>query len=69
LWTILLAVLFWLILNRRKLGAHIYYTGDNRLVARMLRINTDRVLMTIFGIHGAVTALTGIMFSLELASF
>jgi len=69
LWAIALAFIFWLILNRHKLGAYIYYIGDNRAASRMLGINTDRVLIILFGINGTMAALAGIMVSLELASF
>ncbi|MCD6488748.1 MAG: ABC transporter permease, partial [Desulfurococcales archaeon] len=69
IWAVVLAIVFWVLLNRHKFGAHIYYTGDNRLAAKMLGINTDRVLVTVFAIHGMIAAFAGILVTLELATF
>jgi len=68
-WAIGLVVLFWLILNRHKFGAYIYYIGDNRTAARMVGINVDRVLIMAFAIHGMIAAFAGILDALEMATF
>ncbi|MCD6196371.1 MAG: ABC transporter permease [Staphylothermus sp.] len=68
-WTIGLAIIFWILLNRHKFGAYIYYIGDNRTAARMVGINVDRVLITVYAIHGMIAAFAGILDSLEMATF
>ncbi len=66
LWAVALAFLFWLVLNRHKFGAHIYFTGDNIESARMMGIPVDRVKMLIFAQLGFFAAFAGILASLEV---
>jgi simple sugar transport system permease protein len=66
LWAVALAFLFWLILNRRKLGSHIYFTGDNIESARMMGIPVNRVKMLVFAQLGFFAAFAGILASLEV---
>lgn len=68
-WAIGLAVVFWIILNRHRFGAYVYYIGDNRTAARMVGINVDRVIIAVFAIHGMIAAFAGILNSLEMATF
>ena len=68
-WMVLIAVVLWLFLNLHKFGAHVYYTGDNRLAAQMLGIDTDKVLTIVFMIHGMISAFAGILVTLEMGSF
>jgi len=69
LWTIGLAIIFWLILNRHRFGAYIYYIGDNRVAAQMVGINVDRVLISVYAIHGLIAAFAGIINTLGMATF
>ncbi len=69
LWTIAVAILLWVFLNLHKFGAYIYYTGDNRLAAKMLGININKVINYTFAIHGAIAALAGVLATLEMATF
>lgn len=69
IWSIILVILFWVILNRHVFGACIYYIGDNRLAAKMLGINTDRTLIILFMIHGMVAAFAGMLPTMEMATF
>jgi len=66
LWAVAIAFLFWLILNRRKLGSHIYFTGDNIESARMMGIPVNRVKMLVFAQLGFFAAFAGILASLEV---
>ena len=66
LWAVGLAFLFWLILNRHKLGSHIYFTGDNIESARMMGIPVNRVRMFVFAQLGFFAAFAGIVASFEL---
>jgi simple sugar transport system permease protein len=56
LWTIAFAVILWLILNRHKIGAHIYCVGDNIEAAKMMGINTDRTKIFVFALLGISAA-------------
>ncbi|OYT62988.1 MAG: sugar ABC transporter permease [Thermofilum sp. ex4484_15] len=69
IWTIVLAIILWVFLNRHKFGAHVYFTGDNRTAAQMMGINTDKILIGVFMIHGVVSAFAGILATLEVATF
>jgi len=66
IWAVGLAFFFWLILNRHKLGAHIYFTGDNIESARMMGIPVNRVRMFVFAQLGFFAAFVGILTSLEV---
>jgi len=66
LWAIGLAFLFWLVLNRHKFGAHIFFTGDNIESARMMGIPVNRVKMLVFAQLGFFAAFAGILVSLEV---
>jgi len=65
LWTVGLAFLFWLILNRHKFGSHIYFTGDNPESARMMGIPVNRVKMLVFAQLGFFAAFAGILANFE----
>jgi len=69
LWAIGLAFLFWLVLNRHKFGAHIFFTGDNIESARMMGIPVNRVKMLVFAQLGFFAAFAGILVSLEALYF
>jgi len=66
LWAVGLTFLFWLVLNRHKLGSHIYFTGDNIESARMMGIPVNRVKMLVFAQLGFFATFTGILASLEV---
>ncbi len=69
IWTVIIALALWVILNFHKFGAYVYYTGDNRVAAKMLGIHTDKVIITVFMIHGAIAAFAGVLATLEMATF
>ncbi len=69
IWTVAIAIVLWIFLNFHKFGAYVYYTGDNRVAAKMLGINTDRIIISVFMIHGAVAAFAGVLATLEMATF
>jgi len=66
LWTVGLAFLFWLVLNRHKFGSHIYFTGDNIESARMMGIPVNRVKMLVFAQLGFFAAFAAIVTNFEL---
>ena len=66
LWTVGIAFLFWLVLNRHKFGAHIFFTGDNLESARMMGIPVNKVKMLVFAQLGFFSAFAGIVASFEM---
>ena len=69
LWTVVVAVLVWLFLNRHKFGAHVYLTGDNENSARLMGVNVDRTRMMVFAVVGLAAAFAGLLASLEVNYF
>jgi len=65
LWTVGIAFLFWLILNRHKFGTHIFFTGDNIESARMMGIPVNRVKMIVFAQLGFFAAFAAILANFE----
>jgi len=68
-WFIVLAVIFWFILNRHKYGSYISFVGDNKDSARMMGINVEMVRTIAFVIMGMLAALTGILSNMEVQYF
>lgn len=49
------------ILNKTKLGRHIYFTGDNEQSAKYAGINVRRVRMIVFMFSGLMASIAGIL--------
>ena len=56
---VVLAIIFWYVLNRTAYGRHIYATGDDPEAARLAGINTDRVLLSVYVLAGFISAIAG----------
>jgi simple sugar transport system permease protein len=69
LWTIVVAMIIWFLLNRHKFGAHVYLTGDNVESAKLMGVNVARVKMLTFAIVGLAAAFAGVVVSLEVLYF
>jgi simple sugar transport system permease protein len=69
IWTVIVAVLVWVVLNRHKFGAHVYLTGDNADSARLMGVNVDGTRMMVFAIVGLAAAFAGVLASLEVNYF
>ena len=69
IWTIVVAIFMWILLNRHKFGAHVYLVGDNVESARLMGINVDRTRMINFAILGAAAAFGGVLSSLQQSYF
>src|SRR4030066_206414 len=69
LWLILIAVLGWVLLNRHKIGAHIYLIGDNIRSAQLMGVNTKRVRMQTFMLMGLLAAFAGVITSFHVVYF
>jgi simple sugar transport system permease protein len=65
-WTIIVAVLCWILLNRHRFGAHVYLVGDNVESARLMGVNVARTKVLVFGLVGLASAFAGLVVSLQL---
>ncbi|MFN2135584.1 MAG: ABC transporter permease [Candidatus Promineifilaceae bacterium] len=68
-WSIAVAILCWVILNRTRLGAHIYLIGDNEKSARLMGVNVNRTRMIVFIMMGLAAAFSGVLASLQVSFF
>jgi len=68
-WSIGIAILCWVVLNRTRLGAHIYLTGDNEQSARLMGVNVNRTRMAVFVMIGLAAAFAGVLASLQVSFF
>jgi simple sugar transport system permease protein len=68
-WTVLIAVGTWVLLNRTSFGAHVYLIGDNEDSARLMGINVGRRKMLVFGLTGLAAAFAGLVASLEVTYY
>ncbi len=69
IWTIVVAVLVWILLNRHRFGAHVYLIGDNEESARLMGVNADWTRMMVFAVVGVAAAFGGILASMEVNYF
>ena len=65
-WTVIGAIVVWVLLNRHRFGAHIYLVGDNEDSARLMGIDVDRTKILAFAIVGLAAAFAGLLASLEV---
>jgi simple sugar transport system permease protein len=65
-WTVVVAVLMWILLNRHRFGAHVYLVGDNVESARLMGVNVARTKVLVFGLVGLASAFAGLVVSLQL---
>ncbi|MBN1976642.1 MAG: ABC transporter permease [Anaerolineae bacterium] len=69
IWTVIVAIVVWVFLNRHKFGAHVYLIGDNVESARLMGVNVDRTRMMNFAVLGLAAAFGGVLSSLEQSYF
>ena len=68
-WSIAIAIICWIILNRTRLGAHIYLIGDNVQSARLMGVNVNRTRLAVFLMMGSAAAFAGVLASLQVSFF
>jgi simple sugar transport system permease protein len=67
IWMIIVAVVCWVILNRTRLGAHIYLVGDNANSAELMGVNTRFTRVAVFVMVGFASAFAGVLASLHVS--
>lgn len=60
LWWVVLALLFWGLLERNRIGNHIFAVGGNKQAATATGVHVDRTKLLAFALTGAMAALGGI---------
>jgi simple sugar transport system permease protein len=69
LWTVLIVVFLWFVLNRHRFGEHALFIGDSNDVSRVVGIDVDREKIKLFTLMGALAAIAAIMLTLENKNF
>ncbi|SHO43070.1 ABC transporter permease [Desulfopila aestuarii] len=69
IWCLLVALLFWLLLNRHIFGDDVRFIGDDIGTAKMMGVKTDTVRIALFVIMGLISALASVMVCLEMANW
>jgi len=69
IWTVLIAIGVWFLLNRTRFGAHVYLIGDNQESARLMGVNVSQRKVLVFGLTGLAAALAGLIASLEVTYY
>lgn len=65
LWTAIIVVAMWFILNRHRFGEHTLFIGDSNEVSRVVGIDVDREKIKLFTIMGTLAAVAAIFLTLE----
>ena len=65
LWTALIVVVLWFILNRHKFGDSVLFIGDSNAVSRVVGIDVEREKIRIFTLMGGLAGIAAIMLTLE----
>jgi ribose/xylose/arabinose/galactoside ABC-type transport system permease subunit len=58
----------YIVLSRTRFGRHVYAVGGNPEAARLAGIRTHRVLVTVYVISGALSAISGILLASRINS-
>ena len=65
---IVVAVLFWVFLNRTDMGRNVYAVGGNDMAARLAGINTNKYIIAAYVVVGICGAIAGIMYTAKTGS-
>ncbi len=69
LWTLGLAILLAFVLNRHRFGEHTMFIGDNKEAARMIGVNVERTMISLFVLNGALAAFASALLGLEMVTW
>src|SRR6476620_2504878 len=65
LWTTVIVVFLWFVLDRHRFGEHILFIGDSNQVARVVGIDVVREKIRLYCLMGVLAALAAIFLTLE----
>lgn len=65
LWTAIIVVIMWFILNRHRFGEHTLFIGDSNAVSRVVGIDVDKEKIKLFTLMGFLGAIAAIFLTLE----
>lgn len=68
IWLLIIAGIAYLLLERHKLGNHIYAVGGNRATAFAVGVNPNRIKAICFVITGVLAALAGVISAVRVSS-
>jgi simple sugar transport system permease protein len=68
-WLVVVAVGFWFLMYRHRLGQNAHVIGDNRQAAELMGIPVRRTRITLFVLTGMAAAFAGVLLSLQVANF
>jgi simple sugar transport system permease protein len=69
IWTALLVVLLWFVLNRHRFGEHVLFLGDSNEVSRVVGIPVAREKIRLFALMGTLSGVAAVMLTLENRNF
>jgi simple sugar transport system permease protein len=69
LWTAIIVVFLWFVLNRHRFGEHVLFIGDSNAVARVVGIDVAREKVKLFALMGLLAALAALFLTLENKNF
>ena len=64
-WTALIVLALWFVLNRHVFGEHILFIGDSKDVARVVGVDVERETITLYTMMGGLAAIAAMMLTLE----
>jgi simple sugar transport system permease protein len=65
LWTAIVVVVMWFMLNRHRFGEHTLFLGDSNDVSRVVGIDVDREKIKLFMLMGFLAAIAAVFLTLE----
>jgi simple sugar transport system permease protein len=65
LWTAIIVVIMWFVLNRHRFGEHALFIGDSNAVARVVGIDVDREKIKLFTLMGFLAAVAAVFLTVE----
>jgi simple sugar transport system permease protein len=64
-WTAVIVVVMWFIMNRHRFGEHVLFLGDSNDVSRVVGIPVEREKIKLFTLMGGLAAVAAVMLTLE----
>ena len=65
LWTAIIVIIMWFVLNHHRFGEHTLFIGDSNDVSRVVGINVDREKIKLFTLMGLLAAIAAVFLTLE----